>query len=305
MDRNLIIAEELEKVANHYSLIKEQYKARAYRNASKAIRTHKEPILTKKDALGIKGVGKSVAETISKFLDTGVNDRLVDVDREKEEIINFFKSIHGIGSVKALELYNEGRRTLEDLKNAQLNAHQKIGVEWYEDISLKIPRGEMDIFNSYFGSILNELRWDISGSYRRGLAESSDIDLLVSSGNEPPRKVLERVISLMGDKLVANLGQGDTKYMGIIKIIPEWKGRRIDIRVVEPKSYAMALLYFTGSVDYSIFLRNVAIKKGMIINEYFIEIPDSPDRESTKIYFESEEEIHNFLELPYLPPSQR
>jgi DNA polymerase/3'-5' exonuclease PolX len=305
MDQNTRIANELEKVAEHYTLAKEPYKARAYRNAAKAIKTHQEPITSKAQALKIKGVGKSVAETIETFLSTGVTDRLLDTNREKEETIALFKTVHGIGPAKALELYNEGKRTIKDLKSAQLNTIQSLGVKWHNDITQRIPRIEIDMFGSYFNSILQGMRWDIAGSYRRGYPDSGDIDLLISSGDGVPKEVLENVVDLMQDKLVANLGQGDTKYMGVIKLIPEWIGRRIDIRVVEPRSYASALLYFTGSVEYSIFLRNTAIKKCMIINEYCIEVPDAPGKESTKIYCDTEEEIHKVLEIPYLPPTQR
>ena len=52
------------------NLLKEsnQFKARAYWKAAKAIRDHEEPISSGKQALSIKGIGKSISAKIDAFL---------------------------------------------------------------------------------------------------------------------------------------------------------------------------------------------------------------------------------------------
>ena len=43
---------------------------------------------------------------------------------------------------------------------------------------------------------------------------------------------------------------------------------QVDLRVVQPECFGAAWLYFTGSKDFNIKLRQIAQKKKMKINEY-------------------------------------
>ena len=61
-------------------------------------------------------------------------------------------------------------------------------------------------------------------------------------------KYLQLVVKNLQSKniLVDNLTEaGNTKYMGICKLVSRSKGRRIDIRFIPYNSKASALLYFT------------------------------------------------------------
>ncbi|GFP34188.1 DNA polymerase (family X), partial [Candidatus Hakubella thermalkaliphila] len=48
------------------------------------------------------------------------------------------------------------------------------------------------------------------------------------------------------------------------------EGIQVDLRVVEDESFGAALAYFTGSKEHNIRLREMAVKKGLKINEYGI-----------------------------------
>jgi len=75
----------------------------------------------------------------------------------------------------------------------------------------------------------------------------------------------------------------------------------IDLRVVEPMSYGAALQYFTGSKAHNIKLRELAVKRGLKINEYGV-FDVKTDR---RVAGESEEEIYQVLNLPFIPPELR
>ena len=82
------------------------------------------------------------------------------------------------------------------------------------------------------------------------------------------------------------------KFMGACKL----KGgfvRRLDIRLIDYKSYYTALMYFTGSMEYNIKMRNIAIEKGYQLNEYGL----YKDKVPFKI--ESEEDICKILGVNY------
>jgi DNA polymerase (family 10) len=90
------------------------------------------------------------------------------------------------------------------------------------------------------------------------------------------------------------LAQGRTKSSVFTK-----EGIQVDCRVVEAKSFGAALLYFTGSKNFNIHLRKLALKEGLKINEYGI------FRKDRYIVGKTEEEIFKFLGLSFIEPELR
>ena len=89
--------------------------------------------------------------------------------------------------------------------------------------------------------------------------------------------------------------------MGTCKLLTKDSlARRLDIRIIKIDSYATALMYFTGSKEFNLRLRNKAIEKDMLLNEYGL-FKKNKDR----IYISSEEDIFKILEEDYLEPTQR
>ena len=94
-----------------------------------------------------------------------------------------FHTIHGIGGVKAKDLASLGYRTLDELKKNVniLSKAQRLGLEHYDDLQTMIPRAEIDTFKDLFSKALEidpEIKFEICGSYRRGNALCSDIDIV-------------------------------------------------------------------------------------------------------------------------------
>ncbi len=76
-------------------------------------------------------------------------------------------------------------------------------------------------------------------------------------------------------------------------------GIQMDVRVVEPESWGAALAYFTGSKAHNIRIRELALEKGLKINEYGV------FRGEERIAGKTEEEIYAILGLPFIPPELR
>ena len=116
------------------------------------------------------------------------------------------------------------------------------------------------------------------------------------------QKYLGKIIKDLTEKnfLIDNLtNKGETKYMGVCKI--NNIGRRIDIRVVNYESYFTSILYFTGSKDFNVFIRNKALEKNYSLNEYAL----TDLNNNNKIILKSEEEIFDILKIPYQKPNER
>lgn len=313
MDHDLLavnkdLADKLSLIAGYYTLARDTYRAKSFTTASQQIGQHSTPITSGKQAKkDIKGVGTSTADIIDEYLQTGTIKRLETLQQQfidQRKTIDWLLSFYGIGPVKALELYNSNIRTLEDLwHKGNLTDAQKIGFMWRDHIPLKISRSEMELINAKISSILDpyQLKWTIAGSYRREEPTSGDIDLLVEAR---PDLSMDGLVYLLQSILPASLASGPKKYMGIIRIDDQHNGHRIDIRIIEPESYAYGLMYFTGSQRFNILMRQRAIDLGLILNEYGI-YKQQDNAEDVFYPAPEEKNIFEILRVQYLSPAER
>ena len=88
--------------------------------------------------------------------------------------------------------------------------------------------------------------------------------------------------------------------MGIIKLSPEHKIRRLDLRWVPKDVWVFATLYFTGCGELNIKMRQKAITMGLTLNEYCL-----TSSTGEAIVCPTEEAIFAALEMGYLPPTKR
>lgn len=237
---------------------------------------------------------------VQRYLD--LNNIFADV----MAVLNLFESVHGIGRVKAMELYEQGFRTLEQVwQYADLTAAQRNGLRYYNDIRERIPRSEMDVIISTLTYLFSWFRvkgqpliWTTAGSYRRGDATSGDIDILIQQTH--PNVIIETIVEKLKPSglFLEILALGKRKCMAIIAGLG--KARRMDIRLFKPSEWAYAMMYNTGSYKFNILCRNQAISLGYRLNEYTM-----LDSNGNSIPANSEEEICSLLRIRYYAPEER
>lgn len=298
-DSNEEIANNLALLANYYTMAGDTYRARAFNTAANAVIEAPYIITSGKQAQKeFVGIGKSSADIIDEYLSTGQVQRLRELEQqfvEQRRIIDYFRSFYGIGPRKAIDFYNQGFRTLADLwNNAQLTSAQRLGILWREHFKLRIDRAEMDLINQRISELLNpqNIKWEIAGSYRRDEASSGDIDVLIES---QPGVDMNYIINLLRPLIADTLAQGTAMYRGILRLSPEFNGHRIDVRIIDPANYAAALMYFTGSQQFNILMRNRAIELGLSLSEYGL-----PGHT-----INSEQDIFDILRVRYMAPVER
>ncbi|KAL8944636.1 MAG: hypothetical protein Q9216_000333 [Gyalolechia sp. 2 TL-2023] len=103
--------------------------------------------------------------------------------------LRLFYDIWGVGATTAREFYYDKQwRDLDDVVEFGWNSLtrvQQIGVKYYEEFLLKIPRVEVEsianIVKRHARKVVDErIECIIVGGYRRGKAESGDVDLILS-----------------------------------------------------------------------------------------------------------------------------
>ena len=322
MNKKELIISKLKDLKQKYSLNEsKKWNLRALSIAINSIEKYNGEIINGMQMQhNLKGVGEKISKRIDEILETGdlkelKNDEDLNKKLDKESLENLLL-ITGVGIVRAKKWLLLDIKNIDDVKKAIIQKritsthHIDIGIKYYYDFQKKVPRIEIDKIKNFLKLSLEkvnkDLIFEICGSYRRGSLESSDIDVLISNphfiNNIDNQKFLQKIIKELTklNFIIDNLtSKGTTKFMGVCKIheIP----RRIDIRVVNYESYYAALIYFTGSKNFNVYIRNKALEKNFSLNEYAL-----TDMTNNKIIIlNNEKEIFEILKIPYLSPIER
>lgn len=183
-----------------------------------------------------------------------------------------------------------------------LTPSQKLGLKYYEDLAERIPRAEVAEHEKILkaAGAKSGLSVQICGSYRRERPTCGDVDCIVWSKLHKTDLELNQMLSQFlksldendsptsssttkktttnkkknNNYIIETFAEGDKKFMGMCKLPAEndegvaRKVRRLDIRIVPRELVPTMVLYFTGSASHNVHMRQIAISKGMLLNEY-------------------------------------
>lgn len=235
------------------------FKSRAY---AKAIAALSGPIRTMADIPD--GITAKIRLKIQEILETGSLKAAEVAKTKAPEARELFAQIYGVGPKKAAELATT-YSSIADLRAAvaaktlTLTRNQLIGLCVYEDLLLRIPRAEMLEHEKVIKSLTDAT---LVGSFRRGLASSGDIDVIVSG----PLNVIVESFKASG-YITDILAQGESKCLAVCRL-PGLPYRRIDFLSTPEAELPFALLYFTGSDTFNVNMRAKASEMGYRLNEH-------------------------------------
>lgn len=317
MNTNRDLANLFREMARMLELEEVEWKPRAYLQAAYGIEDLSRDVKEiyekggKKALQEIPGVGKSIADHIAEYIETGRIEKFEKLRKRHPQGVTDLVSIEGIGPRTAQRLVDELKiSSLEDLERAarehKISKLEGFGVKKEENIleaievhrgghgrmliSVALPIAEEIV--SYLKGSAPLQRIDYVGSLRRMKETIGDVDLLAISDN--PKEVMKAFVEMKGVKKV--ISRGPTRSSIVLKE----KDVEVDIRVISEPSYAAALMYFTGSKDHNIALRKEAIKGGYKLSEYgLFESRNKP------LPIKSEVEIYRKLGMDYIAPELR
>ncbi|HWU38416.1 MAG TPA: DNA polymerase/3'-5' exonuclease PolX [Candidatus Acidoferrum sp.] len=313
--RNVEIAILFNEVANFLEVKNENpFRIRAYRRAAQAVEGLSEDIeaLAERGALlEVPGIGKDLATKIQEYLASGKVAYLEDLRKEIPAGVIELMGIHGLGPKTAKLLYDQvGVDSVEKLEELA-RAHKLAGLpgikEKTEENILKgiavwksgrerMPLGTALLLAE---TILDRLRGlkevdqiEAAGSLRRMRETVRDIDILITS--TMPARVTEVFVGL--HNVVEVLAHGETKSSVRLR-----DNIAVDLRVVDPDCFGAALMYFTGSKQHNIRVRELAQRKGLTLSEYGL-FEEKTDR---RVAGKTEAEVYHAVGLPFIPPELR
>jgi DNA ligase (NAD+) len=288
----------------------EPFRAKAYQKAQDTILKYPNSIVNVQQLEGLPGIGPTIMDKLKEYVETGT---LRILEQEKNNPINIFTDVYGIGPKKAEELVKSGVKTIAELRlkqNDLLNEIQKIGLIFYEDILQRIPRSEIEqyktIFEKSFVKHNDNDTFEIVGSYRRGASDSGDIDVIITGLTSLAYKAL--IDNLIKNKIILNvLSSGPSKTLVIARLPNSSIARRLDFLYAPINEFPFAILYFTGSKAFNTIMRQSALDQGYTFNEHGIYHLTSDKKKGEQVtqLFPNEKAIFDFLKLPYKTPLER
>ncbi len=293
------------------------FRIRSYRNAAVVIESHTEGIEDivrdpQRDVTDIKGIGKGIASALHELVERGSFERRDELlEKYPPTMLELLKIpglgpksialIYGAYRVSTIEALEEMCREhkLQELPRMGEKLEQKIlrGIENYKRgagrFLLDFVDHTAEDLVAYLSQVEGAEKITPAGSLRRGKETIGDLDLLVTGPNASA--ALDHFVNYSEVKEV--LGHGDTKASARIGAM----GLQVDVRAVDASSYGAAMLYFTGSKEHNVAIRDRAVRMGLSLNEYGLK----RIKDDKIVAAATEEEIYGKLGLPWIPPELR
>lgn len=314
------VANLLEEISTLLELKAENpFKIQAYIKAARTIENldaDLDIVIQEGHLKDLPGIGEKIAEKITTFVTTGHLPYYEELKQTVPQGLLDLLTITGLGGKKIKALYEGlGVKSIDDLEKACLAGKVAtlfhFGAKTQENIlnSIKKLKDQGNKRTLWWDAaaisqpILENLsrlkgvqQAVIAGSIRRKLETIGDLDFLVASSN--PKPIMDWFTEQ--PEVVKILAKGPTKSSVLLK-----QGIQADIRIVPKNQFAYALLYFTGSKQHSIKIRQRAHNLGYSLSEYGFEPLERKKRSLISKKHITETDIYNSLGLNYIPPELR
>ena len=293
----------------------QSFRARAYESAANTLEGLGESAeqMSQAELMELKGIGKASASRIKEFVETGSVAKLEELRAAFPPEFLELVRIPGLGPKTALLLRDElavgsvaelkvalDNEALRDLPGLGKKTEENL-VRAVERLGLTGKDRRTPILDAMAEArrLVAELEVvpgvdavQFCGSLRRFRDTVADLDILVAT--DDGAAVVERLVGLASVR--ETMASGETKTSVLTH-----SGLQVDVRIVRMDQWGAASMYFTGSKDHNIRLRQLAIEKSWLLNEYALS-----DAESGEVVAsEAEDEIYEALGLPYILPPLR
>lgn len=339
MNFNERLAERFERIAKILELLGEdKFRVNAHSRAARTVESQSVDLSTiasdKRALTAIEGVGPKIADKIAEFATSGRITELEELEARVPPGLLRVMEIPGLGPKTVAMLWQQaGVQTLEDLKqimdDGSILTLPRMGAKSVEKIRKSMAfvaegnrRLELGVAMPLAELIVEAvLKWPgveratFAGSLRRGKDTIGDIDILVATSDMAGTS--ERFTKLPGVVEVLSSGEGKSSVrirasadLGRWGADADGQGVQVDLRVIPLDRWGAAMMYFTGSKEHNIRLRERALKRGLTLTEWGLfpddEDPIPPHRRGVKpLAAATEKEVFAALELAEVAPEIR
>jgi DNA polymerase (family 10) len=281
------------------------FRVRAFQRAAMAIEGREEPIcgMPSDQLLAVPGIGPHLAAQVGELCAGRESSLLLELQQSIPASVIALLELDQVGPKTVHRLWHElGVSTIEDLEQAarahRVSTLKGFGAKKEEELLKAIARhrrstGRMtrvqaEAVLAGVAALLTDGTYTVAGSFRRGRSTIGDLDIV---STEAPAVVNPRLVARADE--VIDLGEKRTSI--------RFMGQRVDIRFCSPDQYGTMLMYLTGSKDFNIRLREIALSAGWRLNEYGIEERTTGSLRTAA----AEGEVFSMLGMDPVPPELR
>ncbi len=289
------------------------FRIRAYRNAARVVGELKLDLVAQiqegRPLPRLPGIGPDLAGKIEEFARTGHLNLLDRLRRQIPAGVTDMLKLPGLGPKRVRALYEELHvsnlaQLARAARDGRVRALPGFGarteariLEAVEAHGSRAQRLKLVAAAQYATALVAWMRKApgvgevaAAGSLRRARETVGDLDLLACApdGGAVCRHLLDY------PEVAQVRAAGDTRATVVLN-----SGVQVDLRVVPQASFGAALMYFTGSKAHNIRLRNLALERGLKLNEYGL------FKGRSSVAAATEQEVYDVLGMPWIAPELR
>ncbi len=309
-----------------------RFKVIAFQKASRVVGELTSDVgdMSRAELTKLEGIGTGAADRILEFVETGKVEDFEKMVKQVPAGVLDVMNIPGVGPKSAALFWQElDIESIDGLKkkldSGEVAELKGFGQKKVENIQKNLAFAESAgqrtrIGTAYrlalqFVDMLDGLKEvknvQYAGSLRRGKETIGDIDILaVPRKQEDTAAIFDAFVS--HDAVTDVIVKGDTKAS--VRTGKQDGGMQVDLRVVPEQSFGAALMYFTGSKEHNVKLRERALAMGYSLNEYALWPKDAADVKpgdgqlralDNAVAGKTEEEVYKKLNVAWIPPELR
>lgn len=341
MSVNKAVATRLEQIAQMLELLGEdRFRVAANQRAARVIESLTQDLAELADdrskLTAIEGIGPRTADKIIEFCRTGrITEHELLRQRVPEGLLELL-ALPGLGPKSVRQMWESLgvtdlaslQRALDDGSLARLPRfgaktidNIRAAIEFAQHSGQRLPLGVAmplaEQIVQHMAQVKEVRQAAFTGSLRRGRDTIGDLDVLVATtdpnaAGEAFRSMpnVQRVLAAGETRSSVRLALSADMGRFATESAPAGPTAQADLRVVAPDCWGAALMYFTGSREHNIRLRERALRHKLTLNEYGLfpldDDPSPPQQRGIRpVAARTEQEIYSRLGLPFLPPEIR
>ncbi|XP_031310468.1 DNA-directed DNA/RNA polymerase mu isoform X3 [Camelus dromedarius] len=188
---NTSLSDALETLAEAAGFDRSEGRQLSFCRAASVLKALPGPVTALSQLQGLPHFGEHSRRVVQELLEHGVCEEVESVRlSERYQIMKLFTQIFGVGVKTADRWYQEGLRTLDDLREQpqRLTQQQKAGLRHHQDLSALIQRSDAEALHqaveAAVGQALPGATVTLAGGFRRGKLQGHDVDFLITHPQE-------------------------------------------------------------------------------------------------------------------------
>lgn len=188
---NTLLSEALETLAEAAGFEGKEGRFLTFCRAASMLKSLPYPVTSLSQLHGLPYFGEHSFRVIQELLEHGTCEEVEQIRcSERHQTMKLFTHIFGVGVKTASRWYQEGLRTLDELREQpqRLTQQQKAGLQYYQDLSTPVSRAEAEVLQQLVEAAMREIlpgaTVTLTGGFRRGKLQGHDVDFLITHPEE-------------------------------------------------------------------------------------------------------------------------